>query len=72
MWSMCVSNVACFLTLKCYEESAQALWYAWAAFYITQGLVLFVRYKSKTGVWSRTSKSEGKLENGNHFLLKRE
>lgn len=58
MWSMCASNVACFLVLKLKEESAKMLWMAWVASYAAQGLVLFIRYKSRTRLWSLSSESK--------------
>ena len=72
MFSMCASNVACFLTMRFIrEESAKVLWLAWVASYAAQGVVLFIRYKSRTGsAWSHLSKppSKGKSEWTNYTL----
>ena len=51
MWSMCLANLACFVSIRFVEQSARGLWTAWAAYYLAQGLLGFLRYKSRTGVW---------------------
>ena len=56
MWSMCFANLACFVALRCVEPSARGLWLAWGAYYVAQGLLGFVRYKSKSGVWKQLKK----------------
>ena len=53
MWGMCFANLSCFVSLRFFGQSIQGLWVAWAAYYLAQGLIGFLRYKSGTGVWKR-------------------
>jgi hypothetical protein len=53
MWSMCFANLACFISLRYVEHSPRGIWVAWMVYYLGQGLVGIVRYKSRTGIWKR-------------------
>ena len=53
MWSMCIANAACFVSLQVVQPSSRGLWMAWSAYYVAQGLSGFVRYKSRTGPWKK-------------------